>query len=385
MTGRRSAAARKRRNKVVNIHATTQLKVVLVKPERFENASEIADHLREKRTVVLEFGVHQQATPPAGSSTSSSPASPTPGRQASRRSPPTPTSPRPILLTLWATRSTSWSSGALPYPWAARQAERIVRRDHYVHATGSFRKTFPKSSSFSSGYDLAAVDEFLDTLTEDYTALYKENAALKTKLKILRKSGGVPGHGGYHALHAAGRPEAVRLHDGRGQGKQRQNAAGRLNRERANASSPRPGMPPMCSTATWLRKQRRPEKIPAGQGSDGGIYRQESGYVPEAGRASGKSSPTANCPTRRSGRGIRPAGSSRCGGDRPWEAAPAEDAPTEVPAAAEPAGGGTLPRPQVEAEQTQTFEPVQAETEFRSEFKLTWVSWKFGRNYDPGK
>ena len=28
-----------RRNKVVNIHATTQLKVVLVKPERFENAS----------------------------------------------------------------------------------------------------------------------------------------------------------------------------------------------------------------------------------------------------------------------------------------------------------------------------------------------------------
>ena len=30
-------------------------KVVLVKPERFENASEIADHLREKRTVVLNL------------------------------------------------------------------------------------------------------------------------------------------------------------------------------------------------------------------------------------------------------------------------------------------------------------------------------------------
>ena len=44
-----------RRGKVVNIHATTQLKVVLVKPERFENASEIADHLREKRTVVLNL------------------------------------------------------------------------------------------------------------------------------------------------------------------------------------------------------------------------------------------------------------------------------------------------------------------------------------------
>lgn len=44
-----------RRNKVVNINATTQLKVVLVKPERFENASEIADHLKDKRTVVVNL------------------------------------------------------------------------------------------------------------------------------------------------------------------------------------------------------------------------------------------------------------------------------------------------------------------------------------------
>ena len=42
-------------NKVVNIHATTQLSVVLVKPERFENAADIADHLKEKRTVVLNL------------------------------------------------------------------------------------------------------------------------------------------------------------------------------------------------------------------------------------------------------------------------------------------------------------------------------------------
>ena len=45
----------RRSNKVVNIRAATQLQVVLVKPERFENASEIADHLREKRTVVLNL------------------------------------------------------------------------------------------------------------------------------------------------------------------------------------------------------------------------------------------------------------------------------------------------------------------------------------------
>ena len=47
--------AERRSNKVVNIRAATQLQVVLVKPERFENASEIADHLREKRTVVLNL------------------------------------------------------------------------------------------------------------------------------------------------------------------------------------------------------------------------------------------------------------------------------------------------------------------------------------------
>lgn len=42
-------------DKVVNIHTTTQLKVVLVKPEKFEDASIIADHLRDKRTVVLNL------------------------------------------------------------------------------------------------------------------------------------------------------------------------------------------------------------------------------------------------------------------------------------------------------------------------------------------
>ena len=44
-----------KRNKVVNINSTMQLQVVLVKPDRFENASEIADHLRDKRTVVLNL------------------------------------------------------------------------------------------------------------------------------------------------------------------------------------------------------------------------------------------------------------------------------------------------------------------------------------------
>ena len=42
-------------NTAAKIHTTTQLQVVLVSPTRFENASEIADHLRDKRTVVLNL------------------------------------------------------------------------------------------------------------------------------------------------------------------------------------------------------------------------------------------------------------------------------------------------------------------------------------------
>ena len=45
----------RRSNKVVNINATTQLAVVLVKPEKFENAADVADHLRQRRTVVLNL------------------------------------------------------------------------------------------------------------------------------------------------------------------------------------------------------------------------------------------------------------------------------------------------------------------------------------------
>ncbi len=43
------------RNKIVNINATTQLQVVLVKPINFEDASTVADHLNAKRTVVLNL------------------------------------------------------------------------------------------------------------------------------------------------------------------------------------------------------------------------------------------------------------------------------------------------------------------------------------------
>ena len=43
--------------------------------------------------------------------------------------------------------------------------------------------TFAKAAI--GGYHMTSVDEFLDRLTEDYSALYKENAALKAKLKVM--------------------------------------------------------------------------------------------------------------------------------------------------------------------------------------------------------
>ena len=44
-------------------------------------------------------------------------------------------------------------------------------------------RAFPKASF--GGYNMAQVDEFLDVLTEDYSALYSENAVLKSKMKVL--------------------------------------------------------------------------------------------------------------------------------------------------------------------------------------------------------
>lgn len=50
-----SRSANRGGSKVVNLGASAQLQVVLVKPEKFENVTEIADHLREKRAVVLNL------------------------------------------------------------------------------------------------------------------------------------------------------------------------------------------------------------------------------------------------------------------------------------------------------------------------------------------
>ena len=44
-----------KRGKVVNINATTQFQVVVIQPETFDEAKEIADHLKERKPVVINL------------------------------------------------------------------------------------------------------------------------------------------------------------------------------------------------------------------------------------------------------------------------------------------------------------------------------------------
>lgn len=44
-----------RKNKVVSMSATTQFKVVVIKPADFDEAKEIADHLKERKPVVVNL------------------------------------------------------------------------------------------------------------------------------------------------------------------------------------------------------------------------------------------------------------------------------------------------------------------------------------------
>lgn len=49
-TARRTGPAR-----VVNLNSSSSMQVILVKPDRFDTVSEIADHLRDKKAVVLNL------------------------------------------------------------------------------------------------------------------------------------------------------------------------------------------------------------------------------------------------------------------------------------------------------------------------------------------
>lgn len=268
-------------------------------------------------------------------------------------------------------------------------------------------KTFPKSSSFSSGYDLAAVDEFLDTLTEDYTALYKENAALKAKLKILAEK-----LEEYRATEdtmrsmllaaqkmAASMTDEAKeksekmLAEARSQREQileeAQNAAAVANRDfqqkteaaRQKLSAAEEAMKDyvakslaLCRTQTQFLEKLPHSDLPAQESAEA----QET--VPAAQAAPAQE--------------VAPAQETAAA----EEAAPAQETvPAQEPAQADE------PRDAVPTQDTvriigkdilSTYEKQQApepdhtlhpDTDFVSEFKLDLDELKFGRNYDPEK
>lgn len=268
-------------------------------------------------------------------------------------------------------------------------------------------KTFPKSSSFSSGYDLAAVDEFLDTLTEDYTALYKENAALKAKLKILAEK-----LEEYRATEdtmrsmllaaqkmAASMTDEAKeksekmLAEARSQREQileeAQNAAAVANRDfqqkteaaRQKLSAAEEAMKDyvakslaLCRTQTQFLEKLPHSDLPA----------QESAEAQESAPAQETVPPAQAAPAQ--------------------EAVPAQEAiPAQETAPAEEAVQADEPRDDAPTQDTvriigkdilSAYEKQQApepdhtlhpDTDFVSEFKLDLDELKFGRNYDPEK
>lgn len=50
-----SGSKKQQSNKVVNLHSSSQLKVVITQPENIEDARDICDHLRDKKPVVINL------------------------------------------------------------------------------------------------------------------------------------------------------------------------------------------------------------------------------------------------------------------------------------------------------------------------------------------
>lgn len=49
------SSIKKQQNKVVNIHSTSQFKVVIVQPDKFDDAQDICDHLKNKKPIVINL------------------------------------------------------------------------------------------------------------------------------------------------------------------------------------------------------------------------------------------------------------------------------------------------------------------------------------------
>lgn len=268
-------------------------------------------------------------------------------------------------------------------------------------------KTFPKSSSFSSGYDLAAVDEFLDTLTEDYTALYKENAALKAKLKILAEK-----LEEYRATEdtmrsmllaaqkmAASMTDEAKeksekmLAEARSQREQileeAQNAAAVANRDfqqkteaaRQKLSAAEEAMKDyvakslaLCRTQTQFLEKLPHSDLPAQESAEAQetVPSAQAAPAQEVAPAQETAAAEEAAPAQETVPAQEPAQA-----DEPQDAAPTQDTVRII-------GKDILST----YEKQQAPEPdhtLHPDTDFVSEFKLDLDELKFGRNYDPEK
>ena len=51
----RSSSKAATTSKIVNLHTTSSMKVVIVEPKKYEDVTVIADHLKQKRTVIVNL------------------------------------------------------------------------------------------------------------------------------------------------------------------------------------------------------------------------------------------------------------------------------------------------------------------------------------------
>lgn len=51
---------KKSQNKIVNIHSTSQFKVVVLQPEKFDDAKDVCDHLKNKKPIVVNLSSVQK-------------------------------------------------------------------------------------------------------------------------------------------------------------------------------------------------------------------------------------------------------------------------------------------------------------------------------------
>ena len=272
-------------------------------------------------------------------------------------------------------------------------------------------KTFPKSSSFSSGYDLAAVDEFLDTLTEDYTALYKENAALKAKLKILAEK-----LEEYRATEdtmrsmllaaqkmAASMTDEAKekseklLAEARSQREQileeAQNAAAVANRDfqqktetaRQKLSAAEEAMKDyvaqslaLCRTQMQFLEQLPHSDLPAQESAEA----QETVPAAQAAPAQEAAPTEEAAPAQETVPAQEPAQETAPAEEAVQADEPRDDAPTQDTVRIIGKDSLSAYEKQQAPEPDHTLHP---DTDFVSEFKLDLDELKFGRNYDPEK